>query len=299
MCQALFNKAYGSKTLQWTVCISSNLPDINIFTLGISLSNDGRVPTTNGGDFPQKLDVNIALSLYKLLFDLGYSSDIILYFDSLYTEVLRYTYGHRAPEVHPFILKERNPLYMLIRLNVILLGSPIIGHKLIGYVRYLQKLRAICGVLAFECLGKALDRTTLAASNPNRKLALIVQAALLLDQVVEMNGKLPAALVCFAQGKIYEDMHRHLIQYISHYLQKLISGVFGKRCGILTGLQETKCGEFLGEAFWDMLSDLIPSVPLRKPPKLRKYADMGWNTYDIGVGQYYHKMFSLQCSLSC
>lgn len=247
------------------------------------------------------MDVNIALSLYKLLFGDGdgYPSDITLEFNSLYTEVLRYTYGHRAPEVHPFILIERNPLYMLIRLNVILLGSPIIGHNLIGYIRYLQKLRAICGVLAFECLGKALGRTTLAASDLKRQLALIIQTALLLDQVVEMKGKVPAAEVCFVQGQVYEDMHQHLIQYISHYLQKLISGVFGKGCRILACFQEVKCSGYLDEAFWDMLSDLIPSMPLRKPPKLRKYADMSWNTYDIGVGQLYHKMFSSNCTIPC
>ncbi|KAF2254630.1 hypothetical protein BU26DRAFT_500349 [Trematosphaeria pertusa] len=45
-CQKLFNKAYGSKTLQWTACISSNLPDINIFALGIVTSRSF-MPTTN------------------------------------------------------------------------------------------------------------------------------------------------------------------------------------------------------------------------------------------------------------
>ncbi|KAF2808299.1 uncharacterized protein BDZ99DRAFT_572182 [Mytilinidion resinicola] len=293
-CQSVFNRAYGSKTLQWTACVSSNLPDINIFALGISLHDDRNDVTANGGEPRKKLDVNVASSLYQLVVDPVYSFAMID-IDALYAEVSQYNYGHRAPEVHPFILSERNPLHLLVQLNVILLGSPVIGHKLIGYIRYLQKLRAICRILAFEVLGKAFNRTTLAASTPIRQLALVVQAALLLDQVAEMSGEVPAAVVCLAQDKIYSEMHQHLTQYISHYIQKLVAGAFGKNCELAARLQKTKHGDYLGEAFWHMLSDLIPSVPyLRRPPKLRGYGDMSWNTEDNGVHleDLYDKMFS-------
>jgi len=241
----------------------------------------------------------MATSLYTLISDPTYYSCLLSDFDSLYTQVLQYTYGRRASEVHPFILEDRNPLHMLIQLNVILLGSPIIGHKLIGYVQYVQKLRAICGVLAFECLGKALDRSALAASTSNRQIALIIQVALLLDQVVEMKKKLPAAIVCFSQSTVYENMQGHLIQYMSYYLQKLISSVFGKGCGVLTDLKNNNVADNLGDTFWKKLSDLIPSLSLLRPPKLQKYADMSWSMYDTGVEQIYRTLFPPRHPITC
>jgi hypothetical protein len=185
---------------------------------------------------------------------------------------------------------------MLIQINVILLGSAILGDKVLGYIRYLQNLRAICGIVAFECLGKALDRTTLAKATPDRQLALVVQAALLLDEVVETRGESPASVVCFVHDKVYGDMHQHLIQFISHYIRKLISDVFGKACVLNKRLQKTRCGDHLGETFWDMLSDLLPSIPLRKPPKLRNH-----ETGDTGVHRELLNriMISPKCPIAC
>ncbi|KAF2194927.1 hypothetical protein K469DRAFT_698491 [Zopfia rhizophila CBS 207.26] len=305
-CQALFNRSYGSKMLQWTACVSSHLPDINIFAHGMSLSHDVCVPAANSGASVQKLDLGVSTFLYNFLLldtSLISSGRIITVLDSLYTEVLQHIYGPRAHEVHPFILGHRTPLHILIQINVILLGSPVVGAKLIGYVRYLQSLRAICGVLAFDSLGKVLDRTTLATSTLDRQKVLILQFALLLDQVLEIKGKTPAAVVCSVQDKVYGDMHQHLTQYISYYLRKLISGVFGQSYPILKCFDRTERGEQLGEGFWDMLSDLIgsSSVPLRKPPKLRKYADMNWKTSGTGVrlGPLFHEMYAFKNPVPC
>ena len=265
---------------------------------GISLS-DVYGPAVSEGQGRPKLDLDIALPLYSTMFESGHFADMIFDLDCLYIEVLQHGYGHRASEVHPFILEEQNPLYMLIQLNVILLGSPVIGPELIGSIRYLQNLRAICAILAFECLGKALARTTLAASNPVRQSALIIQVALLLDQVLEMEGDLPAAVICFAHGKTYEDMHQHLIQYISYYLRRLLSGIFREECPIFDCIRDAKRGRGLSEAFWDILSELVPSMPLRRPPKVQKYADMSWNTCGSEVGPALHTLFASQCSITC
>ena len=240
-----------------------------------------------------------ALLLYTLLFEYGFFSKAILDLDDLYIKVLRHTHGHRASEVHPFILKEPNPLYILIQINVILLGSPIIGVELIGRVRYLQKMRAICAIVAFERLGRALDRTTLAASSPNRQSTLIVQAALLLDQVVEMRGDIPAAAIACARGKVHGEMRQHLIQYLSYYIHKLTSGILDSKSPLFDCINKAKRRGHLGEVFWDTLSDLVPCIPLRKPPMLRKYADMGWDNCGVEDGEALHELFSLQCSIRC
>ncbi|CAO2655890.1 Nn.00g046930.m01.CDS01 [Neocucurbitaria sp. VM-36] len=296
-CHVLFTKAYTTKTLEWTACVSSHLPDINLFTLGITLSDD-LDSAAHGTQSLPKLDLATTAPLYGLLFESGYYSNI-LDLDRLYVKVLCHTYGDRAAEVHPFILEDRNPLYMLIQINVILLGSPVIGHELVGCIKYLQKLRAICAVLAFECLGKALDRTTLAASSPLRQIAIIIQASLLLDQVLEMEGDLPAAMICFPQDKTYKDMHQHLIQYITYYLRRLLSGIFREESPIFGCIRNAKRGDRLSGAFWDMLSDLVPSVPLRRPPQLHRYADVSWNTCDVESGRALHELFSSQCSITC
>jgi hypothetical protein len=121
--------------------------------------------------------VTNALPLYTLLFEYGLFSNAIVPFDDLYIKILRNSYGHQASEVHPFILMNQNPLYLLVQLNIVLLGSPVIGMEMIGRVRYLQKSRTVCAIVASEGLGRALDRTTLATSNQNRQSALLVQTA--------------------------------------------------------------------------------------------------------------------------
>jgi hypothetical protein len=245
------------------------------------------------------LNVDTALQLYKFLFTSRHSINTVPELDDLYAEILQYQYGHRAGEVHPFILEQMNPLHMLVKLNIVLLGSPVIAPKLIGSIRYLQNLRAICAVVAFECLGRALDRTTLQASTLRKQMAMIVQAALLLDQVVEMNEDLPAAAVSIAQGDLYARMRRHLIQYISSYLQKLISSTFGHQDVFFRCIRDTQHNEHLADTFWVKLSELMPGLGLQKPPRLRKYGDMKWSTCGSESGQALHEFFSSQCSIKC
>lgn len=310
-CESTFNKAYGSKTLQWTACVSSHLPDINIFAYGITILDDGQISMHGGKDSIQDPLQHVSMTLYECMLssiDVGGDASLLANLDTLYKEVFEYLYGCCADEVHPFILRDRNPLHMLVQTNVILLGSPIIAEKLIGYVRYLQKMRAICGVLAFEALDKALERSTLAASSFERQVALIIQIALLLDQVVEMKGKLPAAVVCFAQDKTYGDMHQHLTQYIFYYFRKLISGVFDKDSPILKYCCNNDRGLYLDESFWASLSDLTGCPPLGKPLKTRKYADIGWKASYRGksygdprfdLGELYHTLYSTGYPVRC
>lgn len=218
--------------------------------------------------------------------------------DDLYKKVLWHTYCRSATEIHPFILEEENPLHMLVQLNVILLGSPIIAPELIGRVRYLQKLRAICAVVAFESLGRALDRNW-AKSSLIRQTALIVQIALLLEQVMEMRGDIPAAAISCARGSVFEELRRHLIQYLSCYLRKLVPGFSGTDSPLSGCIPEGKHQGSLREDFWDILSGLMPFIPLRKPPMVRKYQDMSWGACGIEEGQALHEHFSTKCSIEC
>ena len=203
----------------------------------------------------QGLRVTTAFSLFTLLFKTGLFSDTIVPRDKLYIKILRHNYGSRAAEVHPFIREDQNPLYLLVQLNVILLGSPVVAIELLGLVRYLQKLRAVCAIVAFENLGRALERITLATSSQSRRSALIVQIALLLDQVVDLNGDSPAAAISCARGEMFEEMRRHLIQYLTCYLLKLFPGFRG---ALLNYLQVVEHKKRLGEVFWGTLSELMP-----------------------------------------
>jgi hypothetical protein len=218
--------------------------------------------------------------------------------DDLYEQVLWHTYCRRATEIHPFILEENNPMYMLVQLNVILLGSPIIALELIGRVRYLQKLRAICAVVAFEYLGRALDRNW-AKSSLIRQGALIVQIALLLEQVMEMRSDIPAAALSCARGNVFEEMRRHLIQYLSCYLRKLVPGFSGNDSPLSSCIQQAKQQGPLREDFWDILSSIMPCIPLQKPPMLRKYQDMSWGACGVEEGKALQEHFSTKCSIEC
>lgn len=237
------------------------------------------------------------MGLYNVLFGPEVSCHSIIPLDKLYFRVLQHTYGHRASEVHPFILEELNPLHVLIQANVVLLGSPAIASKLAGWVGYLQKLRAICAIAAFECLGTALRRDPLTKASPVRQSALIIQLALLLDQVVEMDGSLPAGAISCARGESFDAMRVHLIQYLSYYLYKLVPSEFQNRlvCSMQNG---DSCGH-LGNDFWDYLSALLPLVQLQKPPVFKRYADLHWDACTAETGEALHTYFATHCSISC
>jgi hypothetical protein len=217
------------------------------------------------------------------------SSGLLTELDTIYIQVLEHVYGHSAAKFHPFVLLERTPLHLLIQLNVILLGSPMIGHKLVGYVHFFQLLRQTCAIVSFECLQKAFERSMLATSSFNRQLALIIQAALLLDQVFEMNAEASSLATCFAHRKHYQEMHQHLVQYISFYLQKLVSGLFGKGCSLIKHIRVMKKGGTFSAVFWDDLASLIPSIPLAKPQKLRRFADSCSD--EVNLEDLYRKLY--------
>jgi hypothetical protein len=219
----------------------------------------------------------------------------VVYLDDLYSKVVRHTYGQQVTGIHPFILKESNPLYTLVQLNVILLGSPIVVAELIRCIGFLQNIRAIVAVVAFDCLGRALNRTNLATSSQNRQSALILQVALLLEQVVEMRGEIPAAPIACARGHVFEDMRCHLIQYLSAYLQKLLPARSHAR---VHRIQDAVDRGHLGVEFWTVLSSLLPGVPLRKPPMVRKYAELRWDACTVEEEDALHEYFSLYCSIS-
>jgi hypothetical protein len=246
-----------------------------------------------------KLNLYTASLLYTMLFEKEVLPDDVVSLKKLYTRVLRHAYGQRASEVHPFLLQSKNPLYILVQLNVILLGSPIIGIDLIGKARYLQKLRAVCAVVAFDSLGKALIRKSLATSSLYRRSALIVQIALLLDQVIQTRGDLPAAALVCARGKMFEEMRKHLIQYLSYYLQKLVPDASSSHNILFDCISRAEHQGQLGESFWVTLSNLNPCIPLQLPPMLRNYADMSWKDCDNESGEALHEYFSSRCSISC
>ncbi|KAF2022876.1 hypothetical protein EK21DRAFT_95366 [Setomelanomma holmii] len=222
-CQKLF--AGSNRTRQWTRCVTLGLPELNIIAIA-HCSNFFKDLTLRRqrtcSHYPSDLAADrskIAITLYKLLFGSGILSVATNDIGELYTKVLQHTHGHHATDVHSFVATERTPLRMLIRLNVILLGSPGIAPDLVSRVRFFQKLRAICAVVAFECLGKALDRSALAGANSSRQCALIVEVSLLLEQVIAMDLNLPSEAIFRAQGAEYEEMRKDLIQYLSSHLQ--------------------------------------------------------------------------------
>jgi hypothetical protein len=313
-CQAQFENNRGNVPGSWTACVSSSLPDLNIFALGkrfpsvfepkrlirlgvsIFESSDSNASSACP---TQQLDLSTCLSLYNHLFRDEVCFHIMGPVDSLYIKVLRHTYGPQASEVHPFILEESNPLHILVELNVILLGSPVVAADMIGCVRYLQKLRGICAVVAFECLGKALRRTTLAASDIYRQSALIVQLALLLDQVVETKENLPAAKLVCARGEVFKEMRQHLIQYLLYYLHKLMPGTHRSHKPLIDCIRDAESEGHLDNAFWTALSRLLPGCSVQKPPMLRKYADLSWDEPEDESGQALHEHFASHCSISC
>jgi hypothetical protein len=102
-----------------------------------------------------------------------------------------------------------------------------------------------------------------------RQIALIIQIALLLEQIVEMSAQAPTVATCFAYGKHYEAMHEHLLLYMSYYLRRLIKLAFGEACPLNHFMEGKKEETFIDETFWGTLAGLIPSNPLGKPRKLR------------------------------
>lgn len=242
--------------------------------LGTSLPSSLDTNETTPSTSEQKMDASTAAFLYTVSLEHMRSSGLLSQLDSVYIEVLEHVYGRRAIDIHPFVLQEQTPLHMLVRFNVVLLGSHIVGHRIVGYVRFLQLLRAACAVVSFECLERAFDqRNWLKNSTFARKIALIVQFALLLEQVVEMSADASTVATCFTHGKHYEDMHEHLVQYISYYLQQLIKVVFGKRGPLHSLIKGGKKGSVFDELFWETLASLLPSIPLGKPRKLRGFAN--------------------------
>jgi hypothetical protein len=238
--------------------------------------------------------VPTATSVYRTLFGNEIFADLVVNLGDLYSKVVRHTYGQPATGIHPFILSDNIPLHKLIQLNVVLLGSPIIVAELIGCIGFLQNLRAIVAVAVFDCLWRALNRANLATSSQNRQSALILQVALLLEQVVEMRSDIRAAPIACARGHVFEEMRRHLIQYLSAYLQKLLPD----RCHIrVHRIQEAADRGHLGVEFWTILSNLVPGV--QKPPMLRRYAELRWGDCTVEEEDALHEYFSLHCSISC
>jgi hypothetical protein len=98
------------------------------------------------------MNTRMASFLYTAELELMDSCGLLSEITAIYIEVLEHVYGHQATGVHPFVLQEQTPLHMLIRFNVVLLGSPVVGHKIAGIVKFLQLLRAVCAVVSFEAL---------------------------------------------------------------------------------------------------------------------------------------------------
>jgi hypothetical protein len=242
------------------------------------------------------LHISTATGLYNILFGHEDLAHLAVPLNDLYNKVVRHTYGQPVSEVHPFILTVSTPIHLLVKLNVILLGSPIIAAELIGYIGYLQNIRAILAVVVFGCLGRALNRTNLATSSQNRQLTLILEVALLLEQVVEMRGDIPAAPIACARGPVFEEMRHHLIQYLLAYLQKLLP--LGNN-HLVDCIRNAADRGHLGAEFWSVLSSLFSTLSLRKPTMLRKYADLRWHGDTAVEGETLHEYFSLHCSISC
>jgi hypothetical protein len=242
------------------------------------------------------VSVATAITLFKFLFGPESNCLELVPVDKLYAKVLQHTYGDRASEVHPFILEEANPLYVLIRLNVILLGSPIILTNLIWRIGYLQRLRAISAITAFECIGNALRREQLAVATQRRRSALVVQAALLLDQVIEMKEDLPSAAIAYARGEVFHNMREHLMLYLSYYIQKLAPTDYQKR--LVSYMRVSKSRGHMSDEFWAVVSEIGLDEALKKPPVLQRYADLGLEPCGGEESLALHDFFASHCSIS-
>lgn len=235
-----------------------------------------------------------ATHLYSAGLELMLSSGLLSEFDDGYSKIMQHAYGHGAATVHPFITKERNPFHMLIQLNILLLGSTVIGPRLIGYVRFIRLLRATCAILSFRCLEKALERNKLESSSRVGQVALLIQVVLLLDQVTQMSVGGSDLATCFSEEVVYQSMHQHLIQYVSHYVTRLLSRVFGNSCPLIKLFHNTGVGGILGTSFWEGLADLLPTIPLGRPPKIRELGcrDSQERTEEVSLVDLYRQLSS-------
>jgi hypothetical protein len=200
----------------------------------------------------------------------GGKSSLFSTFDSLYSEIVRHIYGSQVEDVHTFILKDRNPLNVLVQLNTVLLGSQAIQVRLGGYYGYLRKLRGICSELAFQGLGKCLDRNHLAGSSITKQFTLIVYIALVLEQVLEIEGGRPGSLST-SSDSTYQAMRNHLAQYLFYYLRRLCSNIFLDDSAVIGCIENTPEGVHIHDSFWCELSQATGCDYLQKPPKLQEY----------------------------
>lgn len=265
--------AVRTRTLQWTACISSSLLDVNVFTYGIALVDDP--PTSSAGVQlgAKKAFGPTSMTLFDMVLStatMGGKYSFFSKFDSLYSEVVRHIYGSHVEDVHTFILEDRNPLNVLIQFNTVLLGSQAIGDRLGGYYGYLRKVRGICGELAFQGLEKCLERNHLAGSSPTRQFTLIVYIALVLEQVLEIEGGRPGSLST-SSDSTYQAMHNHLAQYLFYYLRRLCSNIFLGGSAVMGCIENTPEGVHIRDSFWCELSQATGCGYLQKPPKLQEY----------------------------
>ena len=202
----------------------------------------------------------------------GGKSSLFSTFDSLYSEIVQHIYGSQVEDVHTFILKERNPLNVLVQLNTVLLGSQAIWDRLYGYYGYIRILRGICGELAFQGLEKCLDRKHLAGSSITRQFTLIVYIALVLEQVLEIEGGRPGSLST-SSDSTYQAMHNHLAQYLFYYLRRLCSNIFDDSA-VIGCIENTPEGVHIHDSFWCKLSLATGCDYLQKPPKLQEYVHL-------------------------
>jgi hypothetical protein len=243
------------------------------------------------------LDKAIAISMYKKSFGPSSGWNTFVQMEELYSMVLGYVYGPRASDVHPFILNTPNPLYTLVQLNVILLKSPLLSTGSKQNIEFLHNLRAVSSIAAFECIGSELRRGTLAAASPERQSALVLQFALLLDQVVETKADNPGAAIAVTQREAFDEMREHLIQYLSYYLHRLMPISF-KDLLMNCVLEGTKQGH-LGDEYWKILSDFLPHIPLQKPPVLKSRPNISRHACADELQVELLEEFFKHCFLSC
>jgi hypothetical protein len=252
---------------------------------------------TSGAGHSQRLDKACAMSLYKKTIEPKSDWDTVVQMEELYSMVLGYVYGPRASDVHPFILETSNPLYTLVQLNVILLKSPLLNTGSNKHIEFLHNLRAISSIAAFECIGRELRRGTLAAASPERQSALILQFALLLDQVVETKGDHPRAGIAVAQRESFDETREHLIHFVSYYLHRLMP-ISLKDLLMNSILEGTRQGH-LGDEYWGILSDFLPHISLRKPPVLKSRPIISRHACADELQVKFLEVFLEHCFLSC
>ena len=169
-----------------------------------------------------------------------------------------------------FILEDRNPLHMLLHLNTIIVGSHLLGERLVGYKEYLLHLRAI---------SSSLERTTLANSSITRLLALIVYISVLLEQVMEV-GEHSAASRYVSGDETYKTMQDHLIEYLSCYLRKLSTNVLAPGTPFLTLVKKAPADFMHRASFWEKLWKVTGLSALRRLPKAHQISNLGHNPLD-------------------